>query len=537
MRSAEAEELHAKMKRETDELVSDLTERMFAGETFETKLEIQDPFIAIDEQDKIVFCRAPRDASEERLQQRIERAIERAARCEAIDRWLKGELTLTSEEVCDRAALLCDIDFADRRKKICKKLDWPVGDFDGQIRKRRPAVASEDELQGEPLKIEEPDPYPHPVDGAQLLSAMSAFFSRFIIFERPSDPDVLALWALGTHCVDCFNIFPRLGLSSPDAECGKSSVLDILNCFVCRPLMTSNLTTASAFRVIELLHPTLLVDELDSFIESIPDIGNLLNSGHKRGSHVLRVVGEKMEVRKFATYGPVAYCTIGKPGGPLRSRSILIRMLRKLADQVTENFSIEERPALAAELLNISRKAIRWANDHDAEVKNVSPATGKLANRQRDNWRALLKVAEVSGGVWPEKVFEAAGVPPPKRKQSNEIRILRDIRNIFYSRKVRQIPSKILVADLLLQTESPWYRLHSAREPLDMADLADLLDAFDIDPKPLRLSEPEQQHFFESKQEQPVTKGYKLEQFATPFARMLQGEAPEVVPVSKARVI
>ena len=211
--------------------------------------------------------------------------------------------------------------------------------------------------------------------------------------------------------------------------------------------MTTNLMLASAFRVIELVHPTLLVDELDSFIKDLPDLVNVLNSGHKKGAYVFRVVGEKQEVRRFATYGPVAYGMIGKPVGTLFSRSILIRMLRKLAEVKTEDFNIEEHAELELEPLIMSQKAIRWSIDHAADVKKVQPETGKFANRQRDNWRALLKLAEVCGGGWPEKVFDAAGVQPPKRKQSNETRVLRDIRNIFHTRNVKQIPSKILVAD------------------------------------------------------------------------------------------
>lgn len=430
--------------------------------------------------------------------------------------------------------LLNEMDYETRRVDIADRLKIRVSILDQQMPPRTKS-SNPDDLQGETLKIAVAEPWESPVDGSALLQQISDFLNRFIVFEKVTDAYIVSLWALGTYCTDCYSIFPRLGITSPDAECGKTSLLDILGHLVNRALITSNLTMASAFRVIELLHPTLLIDELDSFLEDLPELVNVLNSGHKKGGFVFRVVGENQDVRQFSTYGPVAYCMIGKPKGTLRSRTVLLRMLRKSSKQKTEDFNLEERPELAEELKEMTRKSVRWATDHEKDVRRAHPDTGKFTNRQRDNWRAFLKIADVSGGVWPERVFDAAGIEPPKRKESFEVRLLRDIRNIFESRNVQQIPSTVLVADLILQKENPWSRYREGRYSMDASQLGEILDAFDIDPKPIRLTKEEQLAFsWKEKGPQPVIRGYKREWFSEAIERLLGDEEPEIVPVSNS---
>ncbi len=54
-----------------------------------------------------------------------------------IDTWLNDEAKYSSTEICERAALLTEIEFADRRTRIIKKLTWKAPIFDKEIAKRR----------------------------------------------------------------------------------------------------------------------------------------------------------------------------------------------------------------------------------------------------------------------------------------------------------------------------------------------------------------------------------------------------------------
>ena len=78
----------------------------------------------------------------------------------------------------------------------------------------------------------------------------------------------VALGVLFTYLLEVFDTSPRLAITSPQKRCGKTTLLSFLYQLTCRPLAAANLTPAVAFRVIDALRPTLLVDETDSFLNN-----------------------------------------------------------------------------------------------------------------------------------------------------------------------------------------------------------------------------------------------------------------------------
>ncbi len=210
------------------------------------------------------------------------------ARAEALawfDGWLdnrEAEIPPV-EETLSRAALLTEEQYAQRRRRLSKQLDIAAADLNKFVSKRRPR---EDEELSPSIEFKNCEPWPEPVNGNELLSRVAATFRRFIIFKHVLDAVVMALWALGSHLYEEFNIFPRLGLTSPLPECGKTTGLDVLEHLTLRATRSDNLTTAVAFRVMETYHPSLLLDELDTFLRENPELVGVLNSGHKKGGRV-----------------------------------------------------------------------------------------------------------------------------------------------------------------------------------------------------------------------------------------------------------
>jgi putative DNA primase/helicase len=173
--------------------------------------------------------------------------------------------------------------------------------------------------QGQPLNLATPEPWPDRVDGAALLSDMTDAILKYVVMEKGS-AEALALWLLHAHALDAFQTSPRLGVTSPEKRCGKTTALDVLEAMAPRPLSTSNTTAAAIFRTIETMRPTLLIDEADTFLTTSDEIRGILNSGHRRsGAFVLRLVGDNHEPRRFSTWGAVAIALIGKlPDKPHR---------------------------------------------------------------------------------------------------------------------------------------------------------------------------------------------------------------------------
>jgi len=179
----------------------------------------------------------------------------------------------------------------------------------------------------------------------------------------------LALWVLFTHVFEAVRVSPRLALLSPLPECGKTTALSILSRLVPKPLTASNVSSAVIYRVIEERQPTLLMDEADTYLEGKDDLRGILNSGHTpETAFVLRCVGQDHEPKSFSTWTPMAIAKIGPLPDTLASRSFIIPMHRRRADEHVEKLDAL-RDVHAVE--NLARKAARWANDNVEIIRCV----------------------------------------------------------------------------------------------------------------------------------------------------------------------
>ena len=329
-----------------------------------------------------------------------------------------------------RLAKLTPIEYDRERKSAARKLGIDrVGVLDRVVK----AACGENgntKGQGRPLELPNIEPWHEPVNGADLLDDICNTVKRYLVLPEGS-AEVLALWAIHTHALECFEHSPRLAITSPEKQCGKTLTLDVLGELVARPLPTSNATTAAIFRTIEIAKPTLLIDEADTFLGENEELRGVLNSGHRRGGHILRTVGDDHEPRQFATWAPAAIAMIGRLPDTLEDRSVSIALRRWRPTEKVQQF----RSDRVQHLRQLSRKIARWCDDKGQSLAASDPKTGALANRAADNWRPLLSIADLAGGPWPEHaraVAEAAETT--KQDQSKRTMVLSDIRDIFAAR-------------------------------------------------------------------------------------------------------
>ena len=211
------------------------------------------------------------------------------------------------------------------------------------------------------------------------------------------------------------------------------------------------------------------------------ELRGVLNTGHRRGGYVLRVVGDEHEPRQFATFAPCAIALIGRLPDTLGDRSIVISLRRRRRDEHVERFS--ERSTGHLELL--AQQCARWAHDNEECVSGAEPhIPGALFNRTADNWHALLAIADVAGGEWPERARRAAAHLAGSNGDDQSILaiLLADIRTVFVARGIDRagaLPSADLVAALVEMEGHPWADMRGGR-PLNKDVLARLL-------KPIRI--------------------------------------------------
>jgi putative DNA primase/helicase len=412
-------------------------------------------------------------------------------------------------------ARLDPIAYGQARKAAADALGCRASDLDAAVKAARKDTAA-DNLPGQPLHFDEPEPWPRPVKGADLLDVIEATIKRFCILDPPSYT-AAALWIVFTHAVDLAHTAPILYLTSPEPRCGKSTLLHLLGLLVSKPLPAANVTPSALFRTIEAASPTILLDEADAGLNDNEDMRGLLNSGHTRVSaFVIRIEGEQREPRKFSTWGCRAIAGIGKGAQTIMDRSVTILLRRKLPTETVEKL----RHAPPGTFDTLKRKAARFVADHADRLKTARPELPESLNdRAQDNWEPLLAIADAAGGQWPEKARAAALALAGSVEETKSLRVelLEDIRAILDRDRAGCIASERLLEDLNGDPERPWCTYNRGK-PMTAKNLAGFLGHFGIKSRNVRPTEGHQ------------AKGYDRADFADAFARYLSAAAVPSVP-------
>ena len=208
-------------------------------------------------------------------------------------------------ETIQRLAALPAHEYEQCRKSEAKRLGMRTPVLDKEVSSARPK-----DDRGNDLGLIEPDPWIEEVDGSSLLDRIVGGLCRHVVMPAYA-AHATALWIVHCYIFDIWHHTPRLSISAPEKDCGKSTLLDVLSCLVPRALATANLSTATAFRAIDQFRPTLLIDEFDSFLHNNPELIGALNAGHAKGKRHLRCEGDDNKIRAFNVFGPAALAGIG----------------------------------------------------------------------------------------------------------------------------------------------------------------------------------------------------------------------------------
>ena len=361
---------------------------------------------------------------------------------------------------------------------------------------------------GTALTFADMAPWPEAVDGAALLTDLAETFATYLVLPKGAK-EALALWTLHSYLFDATHISPILGLLSPQKRCGKTTLLSVLRVLVHRPLPASNISPAAVFRTIEQSAPTLLVDELDTFIGKNEELRGVLNSGHTRTlAFVIRTVGEEHEPRQFSTWCPKVVALIGKLPDTMQDRTIVIPMQRRKRDEPVKRWR-EDR---VDTLQDLPRKCLRWAHDHLSALRARDPDVPEtLHDRAADNWRPLLAIADEMGEACGKTAREALAAIEDIRQVEEDsagINLLADMQKLFVGQQIDCILSRDLAPALARLDERPWQTWHKDK-PITPQDIATLLAPFGIKSKELR----------NDKQQKGM--GYQLSALEGIFARYL----------------
>lgn len=305
----------------------------------------------------------------------------------------------SEDETIRRLAEMSLLEYEKVRRDEAERLGCRESVLDKLVEAKRPKNREKNSLQGNTVQLRDVEPWPDPVDGAEILDAVSETFRRHVVLPDGA-ADTCTLWCAAAHVYDVFPCSPRLNARSAEPECGKTTLRDVTGLFVPRPVLTENLTVAVLFRLVNAHKPVILADECDAWMRENEEMRGLLNAGHRRGAMVYRCEGDGNEVRGFNAYAPAMLCGIDALPGTLHDRSIVIRLERAKSDEPYVPFDSEK----TENETKLCRKLSRWCADNRQRFAAVNPKlTAGVFNRVADNWRPLFKIAEVAGGDWPKR--------------------------------------------------------------------------------------------------------------------------------------
>jgi hypothetical protein len=372
-------------------------------------------------------------------------------------------------------------------------------------------------------------------EGAALLDDASAYLKRFVSYPSEHTRVAHTLWCAHTHLVEAFESTGRLAFLSPEPESGKTRALEATEPVVARPISTVNASAAYLFRKAgdEAGPPTVLFDEIDTIFgpkaKEHEDIRGFINAGHRRGATYGRCVvhGSTVVTEEVPVYSAVAMAGLGWLPDTLLSRSIIIRMRRRLKTEKVEPF---RQRIHVREGQEIGRRLAGWAKSvlKDAEAARPEMPAG-VEDRQADAWEPLLVVADLVGGEWPQKAREAAVALVTAAREtptSLNLRLLEDLRTVFLNRLVaveqaqpHGLPTKTILDGLCALEDSPWQTINKG-ERLSPDQLSRRLRDYSVKRTNLRLTPGVREQ----------TKGYPIALLADAWRRYLSLIPRDAVP-------
>jgi len=267
---------------------------------------------------------------------------------------------------------------------------------------------------------------------------------------------------------------------------------------------------ATLFRMAEKWHPSILIDEADTFMKADDELAGLINAGHTRATaKAWRLVGKDFDPKDFNVWGAKAFAGISLekhlPDATI-SRAIVINLRRKLKHEAVSRL----RYAGVGLFKELSAKLARFAEDYSQQVKDARPTLPEeLTDRAQDNWEPLLAIAQCAGDEWVKDgtlaAMKLSCADVQVVSKSNEL--LADIQKVSEEKELDKISTNDLIDALISDKEKSW-ATYNRGNPISPKQIANLLAGYGIKSKTIRTG-------------YGTIKGFEINQFTDAFSRYL----------------
>lgn len=324
---------------------------------------------------------------------------------------------------------------------------------------------------------------------SELIDEVMAFLRRFVVFSNEHDALKAALFVLHTWAIDRADVTAYLHISSAERECGKSTLLDLLELLVRQPWLVVSPSEAVVYRKISQDCPTLLLDEIDTIFTKNRDpksdgLRALLNAGFERGRVVPRCVGPSQALVNFDVFSAKVLAGIGEIDDTVASRCIRIRLERKRKTDVVER---KRRRVIRLEVDELRERLEAWSEEEASILDNFEPLLPEsLGDREADIWEPLLAIADIASDEIGARARRAAvdRSSTVKADETTGVRLLAAMRAVFGDRHA--LWTKHLVSALNDDPESAWGGWNHG-EGIKDRHVAKLLEPYGIKSRTVRI--------------------------------------------------
>jgi len=247
------------------------------------------------------------------------------------------------------------------------------------------------------------------VDIGVLYEQIKKYFDEYIIFPRQNISIHFVTVIMASYLIMIFDTIGYIHLHA-EKQSGKTRVLEIIEGLGYNSMLSSSISDASVFRVIESMRCMLLTDEAENLDPSAKAQANnpseklqLLNSGYKKSGAAIRIekTDNQLIPMKYSTFCIKIFAGTKEINPILRDRTITY-LLKRAEGSVIKNFTPS---ALQGEWNELKNKLYFFAMEAAPRISDIYRYElpiihkdildrNKIVSREYEIWAAYLSVAK-----------------------------------------------------------------------------------------------------------------------------------------------
>lgn len=247
--------------------------------------------------------------------------------------------------------------------------------------------------------------------GQQILEEACQFIDRFSVLPNQAATYALALFGASTWIYKAFTETPRFHITALTYGAGKTRVMRLTSLLCANPHQMAKITGPAVYHIIPERHPApLCLDEADAMFGNgsrAEDIRGILNAGYEYTGVITRVVGG--EAVDFSVFCPVMFAGKGTLPPSLEDRAVTIMMTKRSPGQKMDRYIPKMHEAYGRKT---GLMLGAWATKIQGPAGDIlwDDPPDKLADRTIDILTPLYAIAQMAGGVWPQRFEEIVRV-------------------------------------------------------------------------------------------------------------------------------